>query len=1582
MVHECITIVGRTLLDSLVAGPSSTQQCTEHQVQVFVKQLLTALKFMHDKKIAHLDLRPEAILLQDDHLRLADFGQSRRLVRGKVAANIMGSPEFVSPEIAAGTPATLASDMWSVGTLTYVLLSGISPFLGESDTETIRNVMHANYSLDISELAPITDEAKDFISKLLVLDPRKRLTVDDALNHRWLAVPFLEEAKLASDCLREFKYRHKWLERRVFVQQTPSEQLISPVQGPDVHLASALQRTTHGLARSEPCNIYDYLRIKDPVTLPSDDASFPITQRSPMNATLTKDRNRLSVDEKLDGSTLSGGHQKAGTADEQMPPLRLVRGEHRAIEEEIANRILSDISEENSIASTDEVELGTRSAKEPKRPRQRKSRSRSSTPNAEGYSQETTPLISPALTIESVETTSHQQFFPDSAELLHHPGQLDPKVPVGAPLFLEELSRPHALVLQGQDSPQHSSRSLSPRSPRSLPGQDSPQHSSRSLSPRSPRSLPGTKSPVVLSPGKEYSMEVIIATKMGVPQVAQPHFETAGEIPPKLVPSESEKQKAKPSVHEDEFNSLINQIEMMKERRRKEREEMEKYRPKNIYREDIEFERPKIDEDDFPWESNYQIGPETFLLATRGAAFNARVRDYRRELWGDGAPFVTEGILGFRNQDISVRERRRFTDLVREDADIARSVDNLDRDMRGSRSGAVRRIQSDISKLEPTPTRKDGTFGAIFKRRLKDVAFTEGATEAIFECEVIGNPRPNVVWFYHESAISDDGKYKVIIATKMGVPQVAQPHFETAGEIPPKLVPSESEKQKAKPSVHEDEFNSLINQIEMMKERRRKEREEMEKYRPKNIYREDIEFERPKIDEDDFPWESNYQIGPETFLLATRGAAFNARVRDYRRELWGDGAPFVTEGILGFRNQDISVRERRRFTDLVREDADIARSVDNLDRDMRGSRSGAVRRIQSDISKLEPTPTRKDGTFGAIFKRRLKDVAFTEGATEAIFECEVIGNPRPNVVWFYHESAISDDGKYKMIIDGDVYRLRIDRVSLADLGEYSCTATNENGTDRTTARLLAGDTPGRTGRPEIELSSDTEVFITWEAPSMSSCLEGYTYKLEMRPAGENDHFSEWRLVSNEIDEEAVVVRHLSPLGVYQFRVTAKNAFGWGAPSLTSRIIRTHPKGSPKLQTDILKQQYHLCVLSKPAKLQHPAQSLGGIAEEDEDETPSEVIQTKILAFSVNETEDPEKRFQQQYHLCVLSKPAKLQHPAQSLGGIAEEDEDETPSEVIQTKILAFSVNETEDPEKRFQLGSELWRGRFSLILNSNDTRAEIGQKCAAKIMQYSSEDQQSLREFEALKECQHENVLHLIAAYRKGDIMYLFTEKLHEDIFERFTYNDYYNEEQISRSVAQIAAALHWIHFKGIAHLDVRPSNIMFVSRRSWQLKLIDFGSAQTISPEAKVPSPLNAHWAAPELYQTEQPITVQSDVWGLGIIAFCLLSGFHPFSSEGDTDIEIKESVLHEKCNPNLIFVQASQESLRFVTWALKKNPLRRMRTGEALTHRWLSNDSSMVRRRETIKYPSSRLQKTVLFTAAPTNTTLSPALAAIVPK
>ncbi|VDK64426.1 unnamed protein product [Onchocerca ochengi] len=1206
----------RSLLDSLISSPAikTAHVANERQVQIFVNQLLCALKCMHDKKIAHLDIKPEVILLQDDHLRLADFGQSRRLVRGKVIANIAGSPEFVSPEIAAGVPVTLASDLWSVGVLTYVLLSGISPFLGDNDTETVRNVMLGNYSLDTEEFGQISNEAKDFVSKLLVLDPRSRLNVDEALRHPWLSDEFLKNAPITSECLREFKYRHKWLERRVFVQQTPSEQLMSTVQAPSVNLVgSNLPQRPEGLARIEPYNIYDYLQIKDRIS-PRDNIYESIPKR------------RLQPQEKGEAPSRKLSQEKP-----QMLPLQLVHGEHREIEEEIANRILSDISEETSItgsvASHDELESQYKLSE--RQMRQKKSRSKSSTPQVEGYSLDGTPIASP------VGTGSAGTPLPEacsSTDLYRHPVQLDPSIPVGAPLFLEGLEH-QSLVLED---------ALDKRSPHNF------------------RSLPGTKSPIMLSPGREYTMGVVVGTKKGA----------------------------------------------------------------------------------------------------------------------------------------------------------------------------------------------------------------QGISELI----------------------------------------VSKPQFFETEKMP--------EEQKAIERTHEDEFQNFMNEIEEMKQKRRKEHEEMERLRPKNIYAEDIDFKRPDIDDDEFPWESHYQIGPETLLLATRGAGFNARVRDYRRELWGDGAPLVNQGYLGYRNQDITVRERRRFTDLIREDENIAKSVENLGRDMHGSHLGAIRRIRSDISKAIPAASREDGTFGAIFRDRLKDVAFVEDGSTVIFKCTVIGNPQPTIEWFFNESLIVDDYKHKIFYENGLCQLTIRKIDLTDLGEYACVASNEHDTDRTCARLIAGATPAPPGRPEVELSSDTEVFITWEAPQMSHALDCFMYRLEVRLAGDNDHFAHWHLVSDKIEDEAAIVRHLTPQGIYQFRVIAKNEFGWGAPSLTSRIIQTHPKGSPKLQIEQLQSQCRVCVVTKPPK-------------------------TRLISKSKN------------------------------LGEITEEDEERVETEEItsKAKTQGLTLNTSEDPEKRFQLIVPIPRGRFGKIAFAIDTSQESNADCIAKVRNIDVEGANGTIEFEAMRECQHENVAHLIAAYEWKKFLFLFMERYPEDIFERFTYRNTYNEEQISRVVIQIASALHWIHFRGYVHMDVQATNVLFASRQSWQIKLTDFASAQKLTNEIKQPSKPNVYWASPEILRTDNkkaPITGQTDIWGLGMITFCLLSGFHPFASEDDTEDEIKESTIYQKCNPNLIQIQATQESLKFVTWALKKDPMRRMRTDEALTHRWLSMDAVMIRRREAINYPSSRLRKTANLTTS----------------
>jgi len=76
--------------------------------------------------------------------------------------------------------------MWSIGVICYVLLSGLSPFMGEDDTETYNNITKAEFDFNDESFLIISNEAKDFISKLLVKDMNKRMLAHECLNHSWL----------------------------------------------------------------------------------------------------------------------------------------------------------------------------------------------------------------------------------------------------------------------------------------------------------------------------------------------------------------------------------------------------------------------------------------------------------------------------------------------------------------------------------------------------------------------------------------------------------------------------------------------------------------------------------------------------------------------------------------------------------------------------------------------------------------------------------------------------------------------------------------------------------------------------------------------------------------------------------------------------------------------------------------------------------------------------------------------------------------------------------------------------------------------------------------------------------------------------------------------------------------------------------------------------------------------------------------------------------------------------------------------------------------------------------------------------
>ncbi|XP_011331017.1 death-associated protein kinase 1 isoform X3 [Ooceraea biroi] len=163
---------------------------SEMEAAHVVRQVLMALSHLHSHQVAHLDIKPENILLSTPppmpSIKLIDLGLSHRLVPGSEHRALFGTPEFVAPEIVNYEPLSLGTDLWAVGVLTYILLSGASPFLGEDKQETYANVAACQYQFDNEYFNNVSEIAKDFIRSLLIKDPKERGNAESCLKHPWI----------------------------------------------------------------------------------------------------------------------------------------------------------------------------------------------------------------------------------------------------------------------------------------------------------------------------------------------------------------------------------------------------------------------------------------------------------------------------------------------------------------------------------------------------------------------------------------------------------------------------------------------------------------------------------------------------------------------------------------------------------------------------------------------------------------------------------------------------------------------------------------------------------------------------------------------------------------------------------------------------------------------------------------------------------------------------------------------------------------------------------------------------------------------------------------------------------------------------------------------------------------------------------------------------------------------------------------------------------------------------------------------------------------------------------------------------
>lgn len=197
---------GGDLFDRLEAVEELTNESyTEEQCARIVRQIISSVAYLHSKNIIHRDLKLENFLFSDESntsdLKMIDFGLSKHFNVGELQHEHVGTPYTVAPEVIRSKDGYDAKvDVWAIGVITYLLLSGDTPFGGASPDDNLRDVrdriLLGRVSFDHACWNKVSHLAIDFIQSILVLNPLKRPNIEELPNHPWL----VSMKRISSSC--------------------------------------------------------------------------------------------------------------------------------------------------------------------------------------------------------------------------------------------------------------------------------------------------------------------------------------------------------------------------------------------------------------------------------------------------------------------------------------------------------------------------------------------------------------------------------------------------------------------------------------------------------------------------------------------------------------------------------------------------------------------------------------------------------------------------------------------------------------------------------------------------------------------------------------------------------------------------------------------------------------------------------------------------------------------------------------------------------------------------------------------------------------------------------------------------------------------------------------------------------------------------------------------------------------------------------------------------------------------------------------------------------------------------------------
>mmetsp|Transcript_10142 Transcript_10142/g.9154 ORF Transcript_10142/g.9154 Transcript_10142/m.9154 type:complete len:553 (-) Transcript_10142:291-1949(-) len=213
-------LYGGELFDRIVSKEEE-YKITEKIAVKLICDMLEAIKYCHDNNIVHRDLKPENFVFesndQDANIILIDFGCAKIVNDDKEYKDLVGTVYYLAPELAAQSSRVhktgkvlKMADIWSIGVIAYVMLTGRPPFKGRTNKDIFTHIIKDQ--LKFPSDVQLSDGFKDFVKRSLVKNPYKRISIDEALRHPWVQGKGAAEIQLNKDViryLRQFNYQSK-----------------------------------------------------------------------------------------------------------------------------------------------------------------------------------------------------------------------------------------------------------------------------------------------------------------------------------------------------------------------------------------------------------------------------------------------------------------------------------------------------------------------------------------------------------------------------------------------------------------------------------------------------------------------------------------------------------------------------------------------------------------------------------------------------------------------------------------------------------------------------------------------------------------------------------------------------------------------------------------------------------------------------------------------------------------------------------------------------------------------------------------------------------------------------------------------------------------------------------------------------------------------------------------------------------------------------------------------------------------------------------------------------------------------------